>query len=134
MSVSVIAKHDLDGYILDTEIVVKIPQGTAGKLVQSVRNDIVIVQFNVPSLGALRVSRHDLIVNDTIDSVLTEAERIINIKPFVEADVHRALDNILVRALEVIATDSNRKQVKQLITLYNGVQKHYGYVANKTES
>ena len=125
MPLPVSAKNDLDGYILETTIVVKIPKGTEGELVQEVRNDLVIVQFDIPSLPALRVSKKDLLITDSIDAVVNEMNRILNIKPFVERDVHRAADNLLLRALETLSTDENKAQVKTIIHLYQKIRKHY---------
>ncbi len=125
MSIPVIAKNDLDGYILETTIVVKIPAGTEGHLVQEVRKDIVIVQFNVPSLAPLRVDKRDLLINDTLDSIISELDRILKIEPFVEKDVHRAADNALIRALETLTSDENEKQIRHLIHLFQKAPKHY---------
>ncbi|MGB7342131.1 MAG: hypothetical protein WBC91_24760 [Phototrophicaceae bacterium] len=125
MSITVIAKRDLEGYILETTITVNIPKGTTGQLVNHVRNDIVIVQFDVPSLGALRVNRNDLIINNTIESVVSDAERIINTKPFIAGDVHRALDDTLIRALELLVTDDNKADVQKLIQLFKSIPKQY---------
>ena len=91
MPLPISAKNDLDGYILETTIAVKIPKGTEGELVQEIRNDLVIVQFDIPSLPVLRVSKKDLLMEDSIDAVVSEMQRILNIKPFIERDVHRAL-------------------------------------------
>jgi len=125
MATPVIAKTNLEGYILDTSIVVNIPQGTEGHLVQEVRNDIVIVQFNVPSLGPLRVNRRDLMFNDTLESIIAQAERMLKTEPFVESEVHRALDDALLRALDLIATADNKKQVNYLINLFKNAPKNY---------
>ena len=125
MPLPVSAKNDLDGYILETTIVVKIPKGTEGELVQEIRNDLVIVQFDIPSLPVLRVSKKDLLMTDSIDAVVSEMQRILNIKPFIERDVHRAADNLLLRALETLSTDENNAEVKTLIHLYQKINKHY---------
>ncbi|GAB5493924.1 MAG: hypothetical protein Phog2KO_41390 [Phototrophicaceae bacterium] len=125
MPLPVSAKNDLDGYILETTIAVKIPKGTEGELVQEIRKDLVIVQFDVPSLPPLRVSKKDLLMNDSIDAVVLEMKRILNIKPFVERDVHRAADNLLLRALETLSTEENEAQVKTIIHLYQKIHKHY---------
>lgn len=125
MPIPVIAKNDLDAYILDTTIVVKIPKGTEGELVQEIRKDVVIVQFNVPSLGPLRVDKQDLLTDDSIEGVVREMERILKIEPFIEKDVHRAADNILIRAIEVLANEETEKAANRLIALYQSVPKHY---------
>jgi|GEM_PF-5801346 len=125
MSVPVVAKNDLDGYILETTIVVKIPQGTEGLTVQEVRKDVVIVQFDVPSLGPLRVDRRDLLIADSLDVIVETMERILNTKPFIEKDAHRAADELLIRTLQTISTDENQEKVSQLIRLFQELPKHY---------
>ena len=125
MPVPVVAKNDLDAYILETTIVVKIPRGTEGHLVQEVRNDIVIVQFDVPSLSPLRVSKRDLLMNDSIESVVAEMQRLLKIEPFIERDVHRAADKLLLRALETVCTEENEAHIQKMIRLFEEIPKHY---------
>ncbi len=125
MPVPVVAKNDLDAYILETTIVVKIPRGTEGHLVQEIRKDVVIVQFDVPSLAPLRVNKRDLIMSDSIDYIASELERIIKIEPFIERDVHRAADDLLLRALESISNEENEAQVQKIVRLFREISKHY---------
>lgn len=109
MNAPVIAKHNLDAFIPDTEIVVKIPGGTEGQIVRELRNDIVLVQFNVPSLGPLRVALHDLSVQDTFDLLLSQMEAMQHTSITDKAEAHSEADKVLIRTLRVLADESNQR-------------------------
>lgn len=124
MSISIIAKRNLDAYIPDTEIVVKIPQGTTGQIIQENRGNIVTVQFDVPSLGLLRANREDLTVEDSLESIIDDMRRLVNSKG-IEKTVHRKADELLLRAIEILAEEQENEQSNELIELFKQIPKHY---------
>ena len=118
MAVPVVALRELDAYIPDTEIIVKIPEGVEGHIMQELRNDVVLVQFNVPSLGVLRVSLHDLVVKDSFDILISEMKAMQRTTIADKGDAHKEVDKVLIRAIRFLAEDTNREKVEYLLDLY----------------
>ena len=118
MAVSVVARHNLDAYIPDTEIIVKIPGGTAGHITRELRNNVVLVQFNVPNLGALRVNLTDLDVLDEWDLLIAQMEAMQHNEVKDKVTAYKDIDKIFIRTLRSLADDSNRDKVERLIASY----------------
>ena len=115
MTIPVTARRNLDAYIPDTEIVVKIPAGTQGLIVEDLRNEIVLVNFNVPGLSALRVALSDLEMQDRFEVLINQMKAIhgSNIEDKVAA--YKDVDKILIRALQMVADENSRDKVEKLI-------------------
>jgi hypothetical protein len=118
MELPVKARRNLDAYLPETEIVVKIPAGTEGRIVQELRAGIVIVQFNVPSLGGLRVNLNDLEMQDVFELIIKQMAGIQNTEITDKASTHKEVDKILIRALRTIADETSSPKVEKLIDEY----------------
>jgi hypothetical protein len=118
VAVFVVARQNLDAYIPDTEIIVKIPGGTAGHITSELRNNVVLVQFNVPSLGALRVNLSDLDVLDEWDLLIALMEAMQHNEVKDKVTAYKEIDKIFIRTIRGMADDSNRDKVEKLIAAY----------------
>ena len=118
MTIPVTARRNLDAYIPDTEIVVKIPAGTQGQIIEDLRNEIVLVNFNVPGLSALRVALSDLEMQDKFELLINQMKAIhsSNIEDKIAA--YKDVDKILIRALQMVADENSRDKVEKLIVEY----------------
>lgn len=120
MPIPVIARHNLDAYIPNTEIVVKIPAGKEGEIIEELRNDVVLVNFKIPGLSALRVAVNDLEVQDRFEIMINQMATLPTDKPTTDlVAAHREVAKIMVRVLRYLAEDSNREAVEQFIDKYN---------------
>jgi len=124
MAIAIIARRNLDAYIPDTEIVVKIPEGTTGHIIHENRGNVVTVQFDVPSLGLLRVNRDDLTLEDSLEAIVDDMRRLLNSKG-VEKTVHRNADELLLRAIQILAEGQEDETANKLIELFKQIPKHY---------
>ncbi|MEO1166613.1 MAG: hypothetical protein AAFV98_22740 [Chloroflexota bacterium] len=124
MSIAVEAKHQLEAYLLDAEIMVTIPAGTTGELVREMTKAIVVVKFNVPSLGALRVQKQDLLMHDSLEALVRDMQGVLDTKPAIAPEMHKAGDELLLRALEFLATEETANDVSQLVALYKKIPRH----------
>lgn len=113
MPASVKARRTFESVIPKTEITVKIPAGTVGTMTEEVRGNIVMVQFDVPGLGPLRVNRDDLDIEDELDGIVRDMEHLLS-----DDDYPANAEKLLLRALQIIATDENRALVERLVNLY----------------
>jgi hypothetical protein len=118
VEIPVIARHNLDAFVPDTEIVVKIPAGTAGNIVHELRDGIGIVQFNVPNLGKLRVNLKDLEIQDQFNLVIEQMAAIQGKEISDRIASHKEIDKILIRALRLLADKETSDKVEQLIREY----------------
>lgn len=125
MSIAVEAKRELEGYLLDAQIKVTIPAGTSGELLRDMTKTIAVVQFDVPSLGPLRVERKDLLIQDSVEAMVREMQTLLATQPVVASDVHRAGDNLLLRALQFLATPETEADITRLIELFRKLPKNY---------
>src|SRR5215207_2843303 len=113
MTIPVTARRNLDAYIPDTEIVVKIPAGTQGLIVEDLRNEIVLVNFNVPGLSALRVALSDLEMQDKFELLIKQMTAIHGSNIEDKAEAHKDIEKILIRALQMVSDESNRDKVEK---------------------
>jgi hypothetical protein len=118
MTIPVIARRNLDAFIPDTEIVVKIPAGTEGQLVHELRAGIAIVQFNVPSLGVLRVDLNDLEMQDKFELLINQMTAIKGGELADKIAAYKDVDKILIRAMRMLADESTNEKVEKLIDEY----------------
>jgi hypothetical protein len=118
MTIPVTARRNLDAYIPDTEIVVKIPAGTQGQIVEDLRNEIVLVNFNVPGLSALRVALSDLEMQDRFELLINQMKAVQGSEIEDKIEAHKDIDKILIRAMQMLADESNRDKVEKLIAEY----------------
>jgi hypothetical protein len=118
MTIPVVARRNLDAYIPDTEIVVKIPAGTEGQLVHELRAGIAIVQFNVPSLGVLRVDLNDLEMQDQFELLINQMTAIKGGELTDKIAAYKDVDKILIRSMRMLADESTREKVEKLIDEY----------------
>lgn len=118
MAVPVFARHNLDAYIPDTEIIVKIPSGTEGQITRELRNNVVLVQFNVPNLGALRVDVNDLEVLDEFDLLIEQMAAMQRTKVTDKVKSYKEMVKIFIRTMRVLSDDTNRDKVEALIAAY----------------
>ncbi|MDQ7026755.1 MAG: hypothetical protein Q9P44_14500 [Anaerolineae bacterium] len=125
MAVPVFARHNLDAYIPDTEIIVKIPRGTEGQITREMRNNVVLVQFNVPNLGVLRVDVNDLEVLDEFDLLIEQMEAMQRsqvtdkVKSYKASGYFGLMDKIFIRTMRVLSDDTNRDKVAKIISAYH---------------
>ena len=118
MTIPVTARRNLDAYIPDTEIVVKIPAGTQGQIVEDLRNEIVLVNFNVPGLSALRVALSDLEMQDRFELLINQMKAIHGSNIEDKVGAYKDIDKILIRALQMVADEDSRDKVEKLIAEY----------------
>jgi hypothetical protein len=118
MTIPVTARRNLDAYIPDTEIIVKIPAGTQGLIVDDLRNEIVLVNFNVPGLSALRVALSDLDMQDKFELLINQMQAVHGSDIEDKIAAYKDVDKILIRALQMVADESNRDKVEKLIAEY----------------
>ena len=118
MTIPVTARRNLDAYIPDTEIVVKIPAGTQGQIIEDLRNEIVLVNFNVPGLSALRVALSDLEMQDRFELLINQMRAVQGSDVQDKAEAHKNVDKILIRAMQMLADESSRDKVEKLIAEY----------------
>lgn len=115
MDIPVKARRNLDAFIPDTEIVVKIPMGMEGRIVQELRTGIVVVQFNIPSLGGLRVNLNDLEIEDEFDLIINQMAAMQGHEITDKATAHKDIDKILIRTIRMLADKANSEKVEKLI-------------------
>jgi hypothetical protein len=118
MELPVIAKRNLDAFLPDTEIVVKIPAGTEGQIIRELRAGIVIVQFNVAGLGGLRVNLNDLEIQDELELVIGQMVAMQAVEITDKAEAHKDVDKILIRAIRVLADETAKQKAEKLISEY----------------
>jgi hypothetical protein len=118
MTIPVTARRNLDAYIPDTEIVVKIPAGTAGQIIEDLRNEIVLVNFNVPGLSALRVALNDLEMQDKFELLIKQMAAIQGSAVEDKIAAYKDIDKLLIRALQMVADETTRDKVEMLIAEY----------------
>ncbi len=125
MSLRVKARHTLEAFIPDTEIVVRIPEGTAGVLLSELRGGVVMVQFDVPSLGPLHTDRDALLISDTPEAIVDTMRKLLKDKALPTPKLQKETDELVIRALRYLASDGNRELIEELIELYNKVPRPY---------
>jgi hypothetical protein len=118
MTIPVTARRNLDAYIPDTEIIVKIPAGTQGLIVDDLRNEIVLVNFNVPGLSALRVALSDLDLQDKFELLIKQMKAVHGSDIEDKIAAYKDIDKILIRALQMVADEDSRDKVEKLIAEY----------------
>lgn len=125
MSTTVVTKNAFETYIPNTEIVVRIPAGTKGYIEKRLRGNVVLVQFDVPSLGPLRVDVDDLLSAETLEAILRELQMLVDDEGFSAMDRQKGADELIVRALRVLAKDEQAAATERLIRLFLSVPRPY---------
>lgn len=125
MSIRVKARRKLEAFIPDTEIAVRIPEGTTGVLLSELRGGIVTVQFDVPSLGPLHTNRDGLLIEDTPEAIVGTMRKLLADKTLPTPKLQKETDELLIRALRYLASDDNQALIEELIELYNKVPRPY---------
>lgn len=123
--IPVIARVTFEAYIPDTDITVKIPEGTRGTIIQEVRGDIVLVQFDVGSLPPLLADRDGLLVKETIDIIVDQLAEIIKDDTMTALTKYKEVDMLMLRTMRHLANDENRQGVEKLIQLFGKVPRPY---------
>jgi len=119
------ARYTFEAYIPDTEIAVRIPEGTTGILLTELRGGVVTVQFDVPSLGPLRADRDALLISDTPEAIVESMRNLLGDKTLTTPMLQKETDELLIRALRYLASDGNREMIEELIELHSKVPRPY---------
>lgn len=125
MSTSVVTKRPVETYLPNTEISIRIPEGTKGRIVKRLRGNVLLVQFEVEGLGPLRVGAADLLSAETLEAILSEMQLVMQDDSFRVMDRQKCADELMVRALRILAKDNQRAETEKLIRLFLSVPRPY---------
>jgi len=121
LSIPIITTDDVETFLPGTEITVKVPRGTTGFIVEELTKQIALVQFDLPSLGAVRVDRRYLKSGESLDTLLRDMQAILDTKPIGAKQVQVRFTLILFKTLRLLADDTNKDKVERIITTYEQV-------------
>lgn len=121
----VVTKRAFETYLPNTEISVRIPKGTKGRVIKRLRGNVMLVQFDVEALGPLRVEAEDLLSAESLEAVLEEMQMLMSEKGFTAIDKQKGADELVVRALRILANEDQRGETEKLIRLFLSIPRPY---------
>lgn len=94
------------------------------RILQEVRGDVVLVQFNIPALPALLTDRDALLIQDNINFIIDRMTDILRDQSTTLAKQKEA-DELMLRTIRYLTNDENRQGIEKLIRLYARVPRPY---------